>query len=43
MVVIVEEDQSYFLNVVNQIDKNNFDKQLTNISPCSPDGTTLFP
>jgi len=31
----IEADQSYFLAEVNNITKNNFDKQLASISPCT--------
>ncbi|XP_058761638.1 uncharacterized protein LOC131635051 [Vicia villosa] len=32
----IEADQSYFMRKVNQVDKENFDRNLGNISPCSP-------
>jgi len=34
LVETIEADQSYFLAKMNNITKNNFDKQLASISPC---------
>lgn len=39
----VEANQGYYMAKVNHVDKRNFDKNLDNISPCTPIGFAYIP
>lgn len=39
----VEEDQGYYMEEVNHVDKRNFDKNLANIARCTTAGFTCMP
>lgn len=39
----VEADQGYYMVEVNQVDKRNFDKNLSNTAPCTPSGFAYMP
>ena len=39
----VEADQGCYMAKVNHVDRRNFDKNLANISPCTPSGFAYMP
>lgn len=39
----IEAGQIYFMAEVNQVDRSNFDKNLTHIAPCNPAGFDFTP